>query len=257
MTDETRSAPGRPVRDDVGWDDLTEDVFGLSIRGLVTIRDLAFRPARVFVAARQTRWSRRYTPSLRLVASLVALMLILRVFWAAEHTMMYQNVLQMLELAAERNPEIGDPTELAPLYFSAWALSFPFVYFVLHVVSGLLVRIWGRGTSTPVRLRLYFAALVPGLCFSIVWLAIFPWLPTGLALAVGMIVVTLAAVIYAGTAYFGIRDSAGSVGTRLWRGALFALVASLTDTLVAISAGVVGSLLMEALRHGYAVPGLG
>ena len=257
MTNETKSETERPVRDGVGWDDLAEDVFGLSVRGLVTIRDLVVRPAKVFAAARQTAWSGLYTPSLRLVAFLITVMLLLRVFWAAEEAVMYQNVLSMLETAAAENPDIGDPVELASLYFAAWALSFPIVYFPLHLLASVLLRVWGKGTRSAVRVRLYFAALVPAMCVSVTSLAIIPSLTLEQALLFSTAGFLVAVLIYALTVHFGLRETGMPPRARLWRGGLFALFASLTDTMIAIGAGIAASFLMAAIRDGYSVPGLG
>ena len=256
MSEEPKPKSDRSHRDNVGWNDLTEDVFGLSVRGIVTLRDLILRPGKVFAAARRKAWGERYTPSLRLVASLIAVMLLLRVFWAAEDSAMYQNVLRALQIAAEGDPTIGDPATLASRYFAAWALCFPVAYFLFHLIAAASTRIWGSGTDTVVRFRLYFAALIPGLAFAILGLVALPFQTSFQAIAFSSTVISVAAVIYAATVYFGLRHAGMGVGARLWRGGLFAFVASLFDTLTAIAAAIAASLLMAAIRYGYVVPGL-
>ena len=85
-TDTSAAAPETPVpakRAQPGLNDMAEDIFGLSLRGLSTIWETITKPAIVFTAARTPDWNQRYTPSLRLVTSIIAVMMLLRIFWAA------------------------------------------------------------------------------------------------------------------------------------------------------------------------------
>ena len=73
MTTPKTDKPGMtpPAPRDPGLNDMAEDLFGLSLRGLATIRDSFLRPADLFSAARTPDWQGRYTPSVRLVISLI------------------------------------------------------------------------------------------------------------------------------------------------------------------------------------------
>ena len=62
-------------------DALAEDLFGLNVRGLRSVRTLWARPKRYFAAARSLDWNGTYTPSIRLYLSFFALYSLLKVWW--------------------------------------------------------------------------------------------------------------------------------------------------------------------------------
>ncbi|MEM5516748.1 hypothetical protein WNY37_07290 [Henriciella sp. AS95] len=225
-----------------GWNDMAEDIFGLSVRGLVTMRDLVIRPSLVFDAARRPDWLQRYTPSIRLVSSLVALMLVLRIFWAGEDSAMYQSVLEQIEEVAPTISADGGSTALADNYFAAWAIVFPLTYLAVQFLAAMCVRIWGKGVPQVTRIRLYFAAIVPGVILANLSLIATPLIgPAQLALFTTLYMV-VCGLAYGATAYLGLKSSYASPLSRLWRGALFAVIVLLADTIASISSSVLGGI---------------
>ena len=149
-----------------GWDDLTEDLFGLNIRGLVTIRDIFIRPAKVYEAARTSDWKEKYyTPSIRLFFSLITAVILLRVLWAGEDT----HFVQMMELQLQASIPEGEAISSAmsaTAVIQQMLVSLPVMTMISMLLTGMVLRIWGKGTSLPVRLRNYFIAATPGWILS-------------------------------------------------------------------------------------------
>ena len=236
----TETAPRKRQGEQPGWDALMEDVLGLSIRGLVTIRDLFVRPNAVFEAARHLDWLGRYTPTIRLLFSVVALMMLLSYFWAGEHSPNYQFVLQNYEQAKEANPDIREPADLAEQFFGFWSLFFPFLYVIIHGSAAWFIRVWGRGTTYTVRLRLYFGCILPAMTVSLILLRFMPWIPVEQVFEYSMASVFVGALI---TFAIFIRGNAGSYGTLglWWRGILFAFLVFVLDLSVSTATGLSAS----------------
>ncbi|WP_084417987.1 hypothetical protein [Henriciella litoralis] len=226
-----------------GWNDMAEDIFGLSVRGLVTMRDLVIRPSLVFDAARWPDWLQRYTPSIRLVSSLVALMLLLRIFWAGEDSAMYQSVLEQIERAAPNISADGGSRALAENYFAAWAIVFPLAYLAIQFLMAMCVRIWGKDVPLVTRVRLYFAAIVPGVILANLSLVATPLIgPAQLTLFTALYLV-VCGLAYGATAYLGLKSSYASPFSRLWRGALFAVIVLFADTVASFSSSILGGIV--------------
>lgn len=227
---------------------MAEDIFGLSLRGLKTMRDLVVRPSLVFDAARCPDWLDRYTPSMRLFSSLVALMLLLRIFWAGDDSVMYQSMVGQLEQLVANGTLTGDPAQLAESYFGTWALAFPVVYLLVHFLVSMTVKIWGPDASRVTRIRLYFAALVPGIMLANLTLLATPLIAPAYLAAFTIVYLVLCVLAYGTTAYLGLKASFASPYSRLWRGALFALIAILTDTASSLLSNVVGGAIAAFLH---------
>jgi len=240
-------------RDQPGWDALLEDIFGLSLRGLATIRDMLLRPAEVFTAARAQSWLNRYTPSLRLVMSLIAVMLLLRIFWAAESTAMFQMVLVQIAMLQEQGIVIEDPMAMARLYFNAWAFVFPFAYLIVHALFALLTRVWGKGTSTVVRLRLYFAAMIPGIIYSVLFMAAAPFQSATLMMVMTFVSMGITFLLHGLTCFRGMMPVMSAAG-RLWRGGLFAAIATTADIVASILASTLGGVAIGYVSQGGQIP---
>ena len=233
-------SPAAPSPRQPGWNDMAEDIFGLSLRGFRTMKDLVVRPANVFRAARVADWHTLYTPSVRLVSSLVALMLLLRILWAGEDSAMYQTVLAQIETIAAASPRISDAGQLADQYFNTWAVVFPFVYLAVHFLVSMLVRLWGKDATLVTRVRLYFAALVPGMLIANLSLIVMPFISTSQLFTFTGVYLVLCALAYGLTAYFGLKAIYPQAGARIWRACLFALIALLADTATSMISSVIG-----------------
>lgn len=147
-----------------GFDAVMEDVFELNIRGIRTIGGMIRAPHKVYAAARTKHWhGYYYTPSVRAYISLLAIMLLLRVFWIGEDSHIVGQIKNGLQTAPEayRTPAIQD------IYVDSFLLSLPIAMLICTLMASVLLRTWGKDTNTVTRIRLYFLTVLPGLLLSI------------------------------------------------------------------------------------------
>lgn len=256
MTEPLQSSSRAKHRDGVGWDAIVEDLFGLSWRALETIWHVFVRPAEVFEAARTQRWLDRYTPSIRLVLSLIAVMLVLRIIWGGSGSPMYEQIYPTMEVIAAENPSLGTATELADQYWTGWALVTPFAYLLAHFIGALSLRIWGEGTPFAVRLRLYFTALIPGLFLALVTLILTRWVADSQMLVYLLSTTLFLVVVYFVTALRGLRRTYEAAARRVWRAGLFAFVALMFDLVGSTLASLLAGVIIALSGRGVPVPGL-
>ncbi|AXE64757.1 hypothetical protein BBF93_11365 [Hyphomonas sp. CACIAM 19H1] len=143
-----------------GWDALLDDLFGLNVRALKTVAAALFSPARLFEAARDVDWLGRYTPSIRLVFTLIAAVVFLKFLWVNDTSGLFAYTQATMEAMGTEFPG-RTPEEAARDYLAALLVTYPFSYFGVHAVFALMLNIWGKGTPLAVRIRLYFAGLLP------------------------------------------------------------------------------------------------
>lgn len=154
-------------KDKVGLDDIVEDAFGLNVRGLQTLWAMIVRPAKVFEAARSPDWSARsYTPSIRLVFSLLAVLTAIRFLWASDGSMFYETTVLAIEQAGSSafGTDIDAATEAL---MDIYVVIFPLAMIGLHIGGSSFTFVWGKGTKFPARLRLYFLAIVPSTIYTV------------------------------------------------------------------------------------------
>ncbi|MEQ8299335.1 MAG: hypothetical protein RH945_02205 [Hyphomonas sp.] len=235
------TAPPDPADDDMsrasGWDALLDDLFGLNVRALNTMRAILVSPRPVFEAAREMDWSGRYTPSIRLVFTLIAAMVFLRFLWGGEGSALHEMTREGFE--SERAILGSGVDQFTSDYLSIWLVLFPFAYFLVHAPIAFMLQIWGKGTPATVRFRLYFAALLPGLLLGLLTTVAIPFMNVAAFEAVLVPALALTALIYAATVFRGLPVEI-MAGRRMWRGALFGGIAVCADLLIAISTFVVG-----------------
>lgn len=238
------TAPPEPARhadDDMsrasGWDALLDDLFGLNVRALKSMRAIIVSPRAVFDAARDADWLGRFTPSIRLAFTLIAAMVFLRFLWGGEDSALHE-----MTKSGLTNPDVlgnGDMDQFTQDYLGLWLVLFPFSYFFVHALLALLLRIWGTGTYAPVRLRLYFAALLPGLLLGVLSTIAMPMLDVALFEQTLVPALALTGLIYALTVFRGLPAAMGTQG-RTWRSILFGCVALCGDLFIAVSTFVIG-----------------
>ncbi|MEL6258307.1 MAG: hypothetical protein AAFQ67_04530, partial [Pseudomonadota bacterium] len=78
MADGQHNSASRQGVAEPDLDELIQDAFGLNIRGVQTLWALLAHPSRVFTAAQSIDWAGRFTPSIRLAFSIVALTILSR-----------------------------------------------------------------------------------------------------------------------------------------------------------------------------------
>jgi len=216
----TNLEPSRDKRSEIGLDTLIEDVFGLSWKGLGTIGHLVGRPRAVFMAARDADWLGRYTPTIRLVFSMIALLLLLQFFWVGEVSPQYQQILAQYEVRVAADPTLPDPRTMTDQFIAYWTLIMPFSYFSAHLAGAWLIRVWGKGTGMALRVRFYFALLVPGLILVILTSIALPLISLDSFLLYGVVTILVAGGVYGATYYRGMRGDYS--GWALWWRAFFA-----------------------------------
>ena len=225
------TSPPKPADDDMsraaGWDALLNDLFGLNVRALRTMWAIFATPRRVYVAARDVDWSRQYTPSIRLVFTLIATMVFLRFLWGDESSALFE----MARDGFAGSPGLEarfDVDQFTRDYLSVWLVSYPFAYFGIHAVLALIMNIWGQPTPAPVRLRIYFATLLPSLLLGVLSTAVTIFMDVGTLTAIALPSLALSTLLYAVTVFRGL-PLAMALRPRIWRSSLFAVVAISAD----------------------------
>ncbi|MEM0928932.1 MAG: hypothetical protein AAGI89_06535 [Pseudomonadota bacterium] len=154
----------------IGFGSLVEDIFGLNIRGLITIRDSVVSPQRVAEAARDKDWVGRYTPSIRLVFFLLTLTGVLRFLWAPEDGDLTADLIASFQ---DRALEGRDAVQAADQFWAIHGALFPFLAVALVILAASFVRVWGAGTSLALRVRLHMMVLIPSCAFSVLAISAF------------------------------------------------------------------------------------
>jgi len=157
-----------PPSTKLGRDDLLEDLFGLNVRGLKSIGDSVVRPRRYFAAARVADWQGTYTPSARLVFSILTLLGFFSFFWAGEDSWFVREFIQGIATADAENgePFLENPSVATDL-LAVYAGSLPFTYLFAHGLASMIVRVWGRGAGLVARLRLHMVGIVPSMTLTL------------------------------------------------------------------------------------------
>ena len=236
---EAISAVARP-----GFNALLEDVFGLNVRGLRTLRDLYVHPRRVFDSARVIDWANQHTPTIRLTFSLITVYMLLSFFWAADDGPLYQSLFAQLEQAVIQNPDLPPAEDMIEGWFAAYSFSFPFVYMFVHFIAGSLLFVWGKGTSWTTRLRLYFGLLAVSMSLSLAVTLLMPFLTVDQLLFYSLSSSLLSIVAYAVTYGRGMAGIHSGVAL-WWRAPLVALFIGVTDILIAVMTSIGSGFWMQ------------
>jgi len=243
MTDPTKPAADDDMTRLSGWDALLDDLFGLNVRAVRTLGVAITHPARLFTAARDADWLGRYTPSLRLVFTVMAATVVLRFLWAGDSSPLTQSIVTYLKDVPPEDLPVADTAEVARMLVNQFLVLFPFTYFTCHFLMSLIVRIWGKGTPAPVRIRLYFSALLPALALGMVLTVPYGLIPAESIdmLTLGMSI--LAVLVYVITVFFGLAPVFG-VGGRAWRSLLFAAMVATADMVTSMVTFLLAFILM-------------
>ncbi|MBY9067926.1 hypothetical protein K1X12_13530 [Hyphomonas sp. WL0036] len=215
-----------------GWDALLDDLFGLNVRALRTVGMSVISPAKLFTAARDADWLGRYTPSIRLVFTMIAAVVFLKFLWVNDTSGLFAYTQRTMEAMGTEFPGMTYE-EATRDYLAALLVTYPFTYFGCHAVFSLLLNIWGKGTPLPVRIRLYFATLLPVMLMGVMMTVAYSYVTADqmdMWTAVGLIVML---VIYITTVIRGL-EPVYSLGQRIWRGLLAGIVIGIADLAVAL-----------------------
>ena len=197
-------------------------------------------PAVGFAAARTPDWQGgAFTPSLRLVFSLLAVMTAIRFLWAGQESVLYDVV--EISLDTTISFETGAARHAYISTFLDWyVFFFPICFMALHVFVAWPLRIWGKGTGYAVRLRLQFLGLVPSTLLSLIASPAFSTFHADAWAFVGPLFI-LAMFVLDGVTVFrgGVADR--TVGARFWRALLFGSVGFIVGMVTNIAAMTLAS----------------
>lgn len=223
-----------------GLDALAEDVFGLNVRGIKTIWHLISKPSEVFAAARDVNWEGRFTPSIRLYFSLIALLIFFQFIWAGEQSYMREafrmQFEQMQTMPEFRNVHIERATDLA---IDTYLILSPIVIGVCLLLTACCIFVWGKGTSFVTRIRLFFAALIPNTTLSLFLTMAGSFAPIEQSMMLAIVTFISMFVINGITVYRGLKPVHSGV-SRVWRALTFTCIAMISITL----AGVLSQLIV-------------
>lgn len=221
-TDGSAKPADKDTVDKPEWDDMVEDVFGLNIRAGKTVWAAFAYPARVFAAARTPDWQGIYTPSFRVFFSLIALLFVLKFFWAGEDSMIRQSFDIMLTQLQALDPRLETGQIIDGAMNMNWVI-YPFALAFWYILGAFFLRIWGKGTTAPTRIRLYFAGTLPSTVVMILVTMMTAYAPTSLTILVMAISLLTIPLIDGLTVWRGL-EPVHTGAARLWRAALFGLV---------------------------------
>ncbi len=229
--------------DDLGLNDLMEDFFGLNIRGLKSIFFLFVRPRVYMRAAVRADWAGRYTPSLRLWVSLMAVLYFFQFFWAGETS---GTVLLLEQQFADRGDVLPAGTSAADLAKAAanWQFTLqPFFAFGFMFIAATLWRGWGQATGFTLRERLLFAVAVPSLVVSLPTVLLFGLVSAANYVTYGIYFILSVFAMNWLTAYRSLPRAMPMRG-RAWRSGATALVIGIAMSFANILAQSIATLIV-------------
>ena len=216
-----------------GWDALLDDLFGLNVRALATLWVSFTQPSKLFTAARDHGWLGKYTPSIRLVFSLIAVVVFLKFLWTNDTSALFATSRQIFEDMAIEFP--GRDLDTATRdYLAILLVTYPFTYFGIHAILSVFLNIWGKGTPMPVRIRLYFVTLIPVLLIGVASTLLYAVMTVEQLNASVLIAPLVLLGIYPLVLMNGLKPVYPSGRARLWRGGLGAVVMFAGDMTVSL-----------------------
>ncbi len=148
------------------FDDLLNDLFGLNIRALKTIKTAFINPRALYEAAQTPDWNDTYTPSFRVWFTLMAFTLFFQFFWAGADTVMISQATEQFK-ATGMTFQDGVTAEDAALLLSKWTFAaLPFAYAFSAFLFASIYRVWGQKLTYVERQRFIFISILPNTTFS-------------------------------------------------------------------------------------------
>lgn len=184
-------------------DALAEDLLGLNLRGLRSVRVLWVHPRRYFAAAETLDWEGTYTPSIRLWLSFFALYSFMKVWWIGGNAGMIDAYASGFANAGMVLPEHVTFEQVgreAALF--AFGLA-PVLQIISMVVLSLIYPFWGRKTSLALRQRFLFATIIPGASLMPVFMTAMVFVPSAWLTAYGIALAVVTLILDSQTAYRG------------------------------------------------------
>lgn len=242
-----KKSPARN-NEDLSVDAISEDLFGLNIRGLQSIFTIWVKPRDYFAAARVHDWRDKFTPSLRLWLSFFALFSALKFWWLGTNEAMIGAFADGFTNAGLNLP-VGmtyeDVGSEAVLWVFGWI---PIVQIVVMIILSLIYNLWGERTTLALRQRYLFAVMIPSASVMPIFLTLMLFVPQSMITAYGILLALVALFIDFQAGYRGAFTET-SKGGRLWRAGLLAFILVAVNTFIAIAVQIVG-ILVIANKYG-------
>lgn len=232
----------------IGLDDLAGDIFNLNIRGLRTIAVLWRNPGKYFDAASDPDWQDRFTPSIRLWLSMIALASLLQFLWLGSDTPLVAAFAQGFRDAGVELQD-GLTYEAIGETAAVWIFAaFPVVQLLTFLFILPLFQIWGRETTYSLRVRYGFAMMTPSASVMLLLLPSMALLAPEQVSAFGVAIGVLAWLIDAVTMYRGASPGRTRSGRLLRAGVMAAII--LTLNVVTNVATQIAGIVMISARYG-------
>ncbi|MEL6362658.1 MAG: hypothetical protein AAFR21_16390 [Pseudomonadota bacterium] len=152
----------------ITFDDVLEDLFGLSVRAIKTVTTLFNRPADYYAAAHDKYWEGRFTPSMRMWLSLFALLSFLQFIWLnADSPLVAFTAAQITESGQALPPDMS-ADELSQGVYAAAYTAFPVLALIALTLGGMVFPFWGKGHSPATRIRSTFITVIPSSIASLI-----------------------------------------------------------------------------------------
>lgn len=238
---------------DLSLDAITEDLFGLNIRGLHSIQTAWRRPREYFAAARTPNWQDKYTPSIRLWLSFFALFSALKFWWFGANEGMIGAFATGFANAGLQLPDgvtYQDVGAETVLWVFGWV---PALQIVSMVLLALVYTAWGERTSLALRQRYLFAVMIPSASMMPIFLTGMFFVPQNYISAYGILLALATLLIDFQAGYRGAFSNVSSSG-RFWRAGMLALILVTINTTTAILAQTAG-IILAGQKYGFVAPG--
>ncbi|WP_300555614.1 hypothetical protein [Maricaulis sp.] len=236
------------MTDRIRLDDLAEDTFGLNLRGLKSMATIWLAPRRYFSAAETPDWGGRYTPSIRLWLSLIALASLLQFVWIGSNTPLVDAYAEGFRNAGvvpgegQRYQELG---EAAALWIYAIAPAMQLAGFLLLLP---LFGFWGQPTTYSQRVRNSFAVMIPSATVLVAGLPALSLLSSSQLGNVGYLIGLVTLLLDAATGFRGTFQTCTRLG-RMWRAGLLAAFILVLNIIINILAQIAG-IIWVSVRFG-------
>jgi len=232
------SKPSQKMQDP-GWGELIEDAIGVNLQGLKTLWTSLAAPAHLFIAARAVDWQgHKYSPTLRVWLFLIAIMMFLQFIWAKPDSFLGQQMELAFTSDQSEDPIMQSP-ETLDLALQRYVFIYPTVLLLLTIITALLLRIWGKGTTSVTRIRLYFAATLPGALVTLGSTPLLAFISIDKAAEYSILWFTVIFLADFLTTWRGLAP-ANKMSARSWRAALLAI----TNQFVYVSASSIAAIIM-------------
>ena len=252
-----KTAKGEPapingsVQSPLRLDAITEDIFGINLKGARSILTLWVSPRTYVEAAHHADWQDRFTPAIRLWLFFFALFSAFKVWWLG-------NGDGMIEAWATGFREAGLPLPGGASYedIAREAICRLFTFLpILQILAtfgiALIYPYWGRPTTLALRQRLFFATIVPSASLMPLVMTVMVFVPSRGLMAYGLGLAALTFAIDLVTGYRGAFAKFRRWG-RIWRAALLAFVVVGLNVFLSVATQIAVILWMNWKYGGFA-----